>query len=213
MSLLFRVARRTTLIGERLGIDALVYNPLTMYQFDWYSQWDAPGFADRLAATFGNCRYLDVGAGTGRYSQALMGKGYPVVACERSLTGRFIGRRRHGVNMCDFDLATQPIKVPPGEFDVAFSLEVAEHLPEALGKRLVSVLCRSPIVVFTAAPPGQGGAGHINEQPKPYWVAAFAEQGHQRAPAIERRFIDAEGALAAKYLLCNLMIFEATPSS
>jgi hypothetical protein len=32
-------------------------------------------------------------------------------------------------------------------------------------------------LVFTAAPPGQGGTDHVNEQPPDYWISRFAKQG------------------------------------
>jgi hypothetical protein len=55
-------------------------------------------------------------------------------------------------------------------------LEVAEHLPETVGQRLVSELTRiAPAVLFSAAIPGQGGTGHINEQWQDYWAKSFAD--------------------------------------
>lgn len=59
-------------------------------------------------------------------------------------------------------------------FDLAISLEVAEHLPgefaEALIRRLVRV---APAVLFSAAIPGQGGICHVNEQWQDYWRNIF----------------------------------------
>ena len=44
----------------------------------------------------------------------------------------------------------------------------------------VSDLCRhGNIVLFSAAPPGQGGENHINEQPYGYWRALFYELGYE----------------------------------
>ena len=65
-------------------------------------------------------------------------------------------------------------------FDLAQSLEVAEHLPESRAPGFVSDLCRhSDIVLFGAAPPGQGGENHINEQPYDYWQALFEAEGYE----------------------------------
>lgn len=49
--------------------------------------------------------------------------------------------------------------------------EVAEHLPEPLVDHLCKLLAESTerYLLFTAAVPGQGGAGHLNEKPKSYW--------------------------------------------
>jgi hypothetical protein len=49
-------------------------------------------------------------------------------------------------------------------FDLAISLEVAEHLPEGSAGALVSTLIEAaPVVVFSAAIKGQSGTNHINE--------------------------------------------------
>jgi len=65
-------------------------------------------------------------------------------------------------------------------FDLAQSLEVAEHLPASSAAGLVDSLCRhSDLVLFSAAPPGQGGENHINEQPYEFWRDLFWEQGYE----------------------------------
>lgn len=59
-------------------------------------------------------------------------------------------------------------------FDLAISIEVAEHLPETSAKSFVKSLTQaSEYVLFSAATPGQGGRGHVNEQPIDYWVNLF----------------------------------------
>ena len=61
-----------------------------------------------------------------------------------------------------------------GSFDLALSLEVLEHLDREAGDRLVGALCDlAPNVLFSAAVPGQGGHGHLNEQWPDYWVERF----------------------------------------
>jgi SAM-dependent methyltransferase len=66
------------------------------------------------------------------------------------------------------------------EFDVAVSLEVAEHLPPAAGDALINVLVASaPVVVFSAAVPGQGGVHHVNEQWPSYWATRFEAHGYR----------------------------------
>jgi hypothetical protein len=66
------------------------------------------------------------------------------------------------------------------KFDLAQSLEVAEHLPASRARGFVSDLCRhSDVVFFGAAPPGQGGENHINEQPYEYWQKFFEDEGYE----------------------------------
>lgn len=65
-------------------------------------------------------------------------------------------------------------------FDLAQSLEVAEHLPKASSEVFVGNLVRhSSKIFFSAAPPGQGGIHHINEQPYEFWRGLFRQNGYQ----------------------------------
>ncbi len=65
-------------------------------------------------------------------------------------------------------------------FDLAISLEVAEHLPESSADRFVESLTRlAPMVVFSAAIPMQGGTDHVNEQWPAYWSAKFESRGYR----------------------------------
>ena len=64
-------------------------------------------------------------------------------------------------------------------FDMAISLEVAEHLDEKYADTFIDTLCRhSDIVLFSAAHVGQGGDGHVNEQPLDYWIDKFENMGY-----------------------------------
>jgi hypothetical protein len=64
-------------------------------------------------------------------------------------------------------------------FDLVQSLEVAEHLPAAKAVSFIDTLvAHGPIVLFSAAPPGQGGENHVNEQPLEYWRAIFRHRGY-----------------------------------
>ena len=63
-------------------------------------------------------------------------------------------------------------------FDLAISLEVAEHLPASAADRFVETLTKlAPVIMFSAAVPSQGGVGHVNEQWQDYWRAKFAAHG------------------------------------
>jgi SAM-dependent methyltransferase len=64
----------------------------------------------------------------------------------------------------------------PGDYDLGICLEVAEHLNESSGTQLVRELTnKCNIVLFSAAVPGQGGHGHINEQWPLYWQKKFQD--------------------------------------
>jgi SAM-dependent methyltransferase len=67
----------------------------------------------------------------------------------------------------------------PRRFDLACSLEVAEHLPLARAEDFVRLLVEAaPVVLFGAAIPGQGGPGHVNEQRQSWWAERFARHGY-----------------------------------
>jgi hypothetical protein len=64
-------------------------------------------------------------------------------------------------------------------FDLAVSLEVAEHLPERGAKQFVrNIVGLAPCVLFSAAVPYQRGTDHFNEQWPDYWAGLFAEHGY-----------------------------------
>ncbi|MBF0614645.1 MAG: class I SAM-dependent methyltransferase [Magnetococcales bacterium] len=75
-------------------------------------------------------------------------------------------------------------------FDLAMSLEVAEHLPEASAAILVASLTRhADWVLFSASPPGQGGEYHINEQPYEYWKELFENQNYLMLDCVRPQII------------------------
>jgi hypothetical protein len=81
---------------------------------------------------------------------------------------------KHGARTGSVDSA----RGAPHRWDVALCLEVAEHVDAKHAKHLIRELCRvSRAVVWSAAIPGQGGDGHVNEQPPSYWNMLFEQRG------------------------------------
>jgi hypothetical protein len=78
-------------------------------------------------------------------------------------------------------------------FDLAMSLEVAEHLPPARAAAFVAELVGlSEVVLFSAAIPGQGGHHHENEQWPAYWAELFAAHGYRGMDPFRRRLWERE---------------------
>jgi hypothetical protein len=74
-------------------------------------------------------------------------------------------------------------------FDLAVSLEVAEHLPAGSARGFVrSLTLMAPVVLFSAAVPHQGGNHHINEQWPEYWARYFGEFGFIAIDCLRRQF-------------------------
>src|SRR5262249_35076146 len=116
--------------------------------------------------------------------------------------------RQRNLDVHPFDLTSDAIP-PVQPCDICTSFEVAEHLPEALADRFMSLICAlAPIVVLTAATPGQGGAGHINEQPHEYWIekARACSKIYDEATSQQWRTLWAEAKLPFWYAN-NVMIF------
>ena len=85
--------------------------------------------------------------------------------------------RRRGLPVRKFKIGSD---APGAErYDLAVSFEVAEHLPPWLADKFVDLLCAlAPIVVMSAATPGQGGVDHVNEQPHSYWAEKFRSRSY-----------------------------------
>jgi SAM-dependent methyltransferase len=66
-------------------------------------------------------------------------------------------------------------------FDLVQCLEVAEHVPESSSRTLIKCLAdhAERFILFSAAPPGQGGEFHINEQTYDYWRRLLEDQGFE----------------------------------
>ena len=74
-------------------------------------------------------------------------------------------------------------------YDLAISLEVAEHINPKQSIRFISDLCNlSEIILFSAATPGQGGENHINEKSLDYWRVIFKEKGYYPYDVIRDEF-------------------------
>lgn len=131
-----------------------------------------------IVETFAPMSVLDIGCG----------RGWFLDACRQHGVTRVLGIDGDYVTPADLCIAPdeyRPEDLSAGctvdeRFDVAISLEVAEHLPAPAGDALVAALVRcAPVVVFSAAIPGQGGTEHVNEQWQSYWAERFAAHGYR----------------------------------
>jgi SAM-dependent methyltransferase len=63
------------------------------------------------------------------------------------------------------------------KFDLGWSIEFLEHVEEDYGSIYIQDFAKCKILIVTAAPPGWGGKGHVNEQPEQYWIDFFENAG------------------------------------
>jgi SAM-dependent methyltransferase len=133
------------------------------------SQRSAAAVVPLVMERFSPSTVVDVGCGEG-----LWGKAFEDAGCE------VLGLDGHSdpvIPAQSIDL-TDVLPTFDRAFDLAVCLEVAEHLPPERSETFIAELCcLSDTVVFSAAVPGQGGTGHLNEQWPQYWVALFAANG------------------------------------
>ena len=118
---------------------------------------------------------VDVGCGTGAWTQAWQQQGWAVQGIDGDYAAPWLARRQIDFRAADL---SKPV-ASEQKFDAALCLEVAEHLPFSAAQTIVASLCDlSHRVIFSAAQPGQGGTGHINEQPLSFWRDLFAARGY-----------------------------------
>jgi SAM-dependent methyltransferase len=119
---------------------------------------------------------VDVGCGMGTWLRVFEEHGVSDVT---GFDGEYIDRNVIEINATNF--YAMDLSSPPKwsrTFDLAMSLEVAEHLPADASNNFVSFLASlAPAILFSAAVPGQGGTNHVNEQWPDYWVDRFKKHG------------------------------------
>jgi SAM-dependent methyltransferase len=204
----YRYSRILTRIGERTGIDALIYNNFVYEMFARDGRLAFPPFARILREAFPKVQSaVDLGCGTGHLVAALRAEGVAAEGYEYVEKPRLIARRELDLTINPFDL-TRPPSLP--HVDLGISIEVAEHVPPFLGDTLVELLAsHAPLIVFTAATPGQGGTGHINEQPREYWIDRFASYGCEYAKALSDQIAEQtrQRVQGSPWIARNVMIF------
>ncbi len=180
------------------------------YTVSWYrgqmerSLASARGIVPLLMNMLNPASVVDVGCGLGQWLSVFQERGVGRIL---GLDGSWVNTnhlmipadRFMAVNLCE------PIPAP-GQFDLALSVEVAEHLPPDAAVGFVDFLTTlAPVVAFAAAIPGQGGNNHINEQWPDYWAALFEHRGFCPVDCIRPAVWDRED-IASRYIQ-NLIVY------
>ena len=88
-----------------------------------------------------------------------------------------------GTDLLPFDLKMQKVdyRTKASSFDIQFdlgwSVEFLEHVEERCSSIYIEDFLKCKILIITAAPPGWGGEGHVNEQSEDYWISFFEKNG------------------------------------
>jgi SAM-dependent methyltransferase len=147
---------------------------------------------------------VDVGCGIGTWLRTLA----EIHDCEiLGIDGAYVPAERRRIPADRFverDLGL-PLRLDRA-FDLAICLEVAEHLPDERSAGLVRDLTAlAPVVLFSAAVPGQGGTDHVNEQWPSYWAERFAAVGYRPLDLLRPAIWDLDDV--AWWYRQNLLVF------
>ena len=115
---------------------------------------------------------IDIGCGLGTWLSAFKELGVEEIT---GMDGNWVNKNNLYIdkdNFIEMDLEN-PVPINR-KFDLAMSLEVAEHLKKSSAEKFVNYLTSlSSTILFSAAIPNQGGTNHINEQNPEYWIELF----------------------------------------
>ena len=123
---------------------------------------------------------VDVGCGLGTFLKVFKDEGVKRLV---GIDGNWVNPSslQKNISISEFISADLEREVNLDEqFDLAISLEVAEHISEkSSGVFIRSLTKLSKVIVFSAAVPGQKGSGHINEQWPDYWRKKFDHHNYE----------------------------------
>jgi SAM-dependent methyltransferase len=163
--------------------------------------------ADRLAlwikTQLDPSKVLDIGCGPGHFVESL---------------------RDVGLNASGFDIDERVDNKPylnkrsvfenTETADTVLCVEVAEHIEERLADQVVEkvVEATDKTLIWTAAQVGQGGIGHINCQPKQYWLDKFVAKGLVHDSVTENALLHyiKQGPYMG-WFVNNLLVFRKKP--
>jgi SAM-dependent methyltransferase len=120
---------------------------------------------------------IDIGCGLGAWLSVFKELGTDKIL---GVDGDYVPHESLEIPVEDFlahDL-TKPLNLDKS-FDLAISLEVAEHIPLENSEDFIDMLIdAAPVILFSAAIPHQPGESHINCQWPAFWANLFCERGY-----------------------------------
>jgi SAM-dependent methyltransferase len=157
-----------------------------------------------LVSLFRPQSVVDVGCGIGTWAAEFRRQGVPDVI---GIDGAYVDKSQLRIPESSFLSWDLERPLASGQsFDLAVSLEVAEHLRPSRAASFVEDLIRlAPLVVFSAAVPLQGGTNHVNEQWGSYWNSLFAAKGFHSVDCLRARFWNDPGV--AVWYRQNMMVY------
>ncbi len=185
-----------------------LYKPKFYASVTLRAQTTAEIVTELISSTFTISSFIDIGCGDGLWSRKMLEK------CDNKIKGYAIdlpGVRpkelqqvASDIQFIELNLNSNPY-IPERQFDLAFCTEVLEHLEEHAALLLLnSIAANCDLLVFSAAVPGQGGTGHINEHPQEYWDSQLQKRGFRPFDVIRPAIIELE---VPSYYKNNLILY------
>lgn len=119
---------------------------------------------------------VDFGCGIGSYLESCHNQHVPCIGFEISFSARKYTPEHIRSYVLYRRDCTDKMRVEI--FDTVLSFETAEHIEpsgtEQFTENLINFTGKH--LLFTAAPPGQQGTGHINLRPREFWIEQFTKR-------------------------------------
>jgi cyclopropane fatty-acyl-phospholipid synthase-like methyltransferase len=204
-----RCRRETYRLADAYGL----IGPEHIYHQEYFERMDdevlkedARQVVEELNAEFNPDSVIDFGCGIGLYLNEF----------------RQMGVEVHGVDGSEVALANNlvpskylerhDLREPYStirKYDLAICFEVLEHLPERYADTVVETIASmAETAVVSAAPPGQGGRHHVNEQPREYWVEKFDRAGMESRWDVVKSLQAELETERAHWIEENLLVFK-----
>ena len=137
--------------------------------------WRIRLLADAIHEVLGVRDAVDIGCGEGMLAARLAEHGWKIQGADGS--PRAVAGHVPGIEVELHDLAKP--NNPAGRHECVICTETAEHIPEEFADNVVANVAASgrSLMVWSAAKPGQLYPGHVNLQPREYWLEKLARYG------------------------------------
>lgn len=156
-------------------------------------KYDYAAIAEEIIKQYHPGTIIEFGCGTGDLAKAFAARAVKVVAIDGYSIPDFSEYNNIQFTNVDLNNATATeefLSKYDSKFDLAISIEVAEHLnPEISASFIQWMTSMADVVIFSAAVPSQDGDGHINCRSRSEWYQFLKQQDFLITDTLRQHFI------------------------